>query len=198
MKYTKKEKESLRNLTAIDHCSEAPQYAMRVEWEADIVALQAVLAPWLVVWRVDLPYLFTEAGDRVRLTDRDVAFSLVEDGPSLPEVRWLIDSVIDCHIAAESLAEASRYTGERLPYEQLFRYVRRPSESIIREARDCARKTQKFYALQFDRLEELAEKLDADLGQDGPYLKRQMQRAAYHLGELGLSDLVDGDGERRG
>ena len=73
--------------------------------------------------------------------------------------------------------------------------VKRPREPWVKSYTKQGQ--GQFYALQFDRLEELAEKLDADLGHDGPYLRRQMQRAAYHLGELGLSDLFDGESEQR-
>lgn len=175
MNFTKQQKKAVRNLAALDHCSKVPQYALRVEFEADCLAICAVLGPWLTVWREDYALLRAD-GAPAAWPDKDVVFSLCADGPTLAEARWLIDSVVDCHVAAESLAEAGSYTGARIPYDEMYRHISRPSDVIIKEARDAARGMRELLSNQFDRLDEVAEKLDADLGHDGPYRKRQVER----------------------
>lgn len=168
----------LEHLASLNHCSEVAQYALRVEWESDCFAIRAVLAPWLVVWREDQAVLTGTDGSPSWLPDRDVLFSLRSGGPCLEEVRWLIDAIVDCHVASQSLAEAACYTGERLPHDEMDDHMRRPSDEVIAMARDSARKAQSFLANQFDRFEEAAERFDAELGHDAPYEKRLQERYA--------------------
>lgn len=151
----------LEHLASLNHCSEVAQYALRVEWESDCFAIRAVLAPWLVIWREDQAYLNGPKG-RCWLPDRDVVFSL-RDGPSLEEVRWLIEAIADCHVASQSLSEAASYTGERLRYDEMDDNMRRPTDRAIAMARDSARNAQSFFADQFDRFEEAARRFDAAL-----------------------------------
>jgi hypothetical protein len=168
----------LKHLASLNHCSEVPQYALRVEWESDCVAIRAVLAPWLVIWREDQAVLTGTDGRPSWLPDLDVLFSLRSDGPCLQEVRWLIDAIVDCHVAAQSLSEVASYTGERLPHDEMDDHMRRPADQVIAAARDSARKAKSFLSHQFDRFEEAAERLDAELGDDAPYTKRLQERYA--------------------
>lgn len=170
--------EVLEHLASLNHCSEVAQYALRVEWESDCFAIRAVLAPWLVIWREDHAFLNGRDGGRGWLPDRDVLFSLRSDGPRLEEVRWLIDAIIDCHVAAQSLAEAKSYTGERVPYDEMAVFMHRPSDDVIVQARDAVRDVRNYIAEQFDRFEEAAERFDAELGHDGPYVARLQRRYA--------------------
>lgn len=175
MNLTKQQQKAARNLAILDHCSKVPQYALRVEFEADCLTICAVLGPWLTVWREDYA-LLRDDGSPAAWPDKDVVFSLCADGPTLAEARWLIDSIVDCHVAAESLAEAGSYTGARIPYDEMHQHMSRPSDVVIERARDAARGMQTFLSNQFDRLVEVAEKLDADLGHAGPYRKRRAER----------------------
>lgn len=168
----------LEHLETFNHCTEVAQYALRVEWESDCLAIRAVLAPWLVIWREDHTFLFSPDSRPDWLPDRDVLFSLRSDAPSLKEVRWLIDAIVDCHVASQSLSEAACYTGERLPYDKMDDHMCRPTNEVIAMARDSARDSQRFLADQFDRFEEAAERFDAELGHDGPYAKRLRERHA--------------------
>jgi hypothetical protein len=168
----------LEHLASLNHCSEIPQYALRVEWESDCLAIRAVLAPWLVVWREDQAVMTGTDGSPSWLPDRDVLFSLRSDGPNLQEVRWLIDVIVDCHVAAQSLSEVACYTGERLPHDEMDDHMRRPADQVIAAARDSVRKAKSFLSHQFDRFEEAAERFDAELGHDGPYTKRLQERYA--------------------
>jgi hypothetical protein len=168
----------LEHLASISHCSGVPQYALRVECESDCYAIRAVLAPWLVIWREDQAVLTGTDGRLSWLPDRDVLFSLRSDGPCLEEVRWLIDAIIDCHVAAQSLSEVVCYTGERLLHDEMDDHVRRPTEQVIVKARDAARQAQSFLAYQFDRFEEAAERFDSELGHEAPYTKRLQERYA--------------------
>jgi hypothetical protein len=175
MNLTKQQKKAVQNLESLDHCSKVPQYALRVEFESDCLAISAVLGPWLTVWREDYA-LLRDDGSPAAWPDKDVVFSLCTDGPTLAEARWLIESVVDCHVAAQSLAEAGSYTGARIPFDEMDMHMSRPSDVIIKGARDAAQGMRAFLSSQFDRLVEVAEKFDAELGNDGPYRKRQVER----------------------
>jgi glutamate/tyrosine decarboxylase-like PLP-dependent enzyme len=83
-------------------------------------------------------------------------------------LRWLIDAIVDCHVAAQSLAEAQAYTGERVSHEEMAALMRRPGDDVVAQARDAVRGVRNHIAEQFDRFEEAAERFDAELGREGP------------------------------
>jgi hypothetical protein len=173
-----KEAKVLENLASIDHCSAVPQYAMRVECEADSLVIRAVLARWVTTWREDQSPFIAPDGQTCWLPDKDIVFTLRPEAPSLSEVRWLIDAIIDCHVAAQSLSDAKSYTGERVPHDEMAAFTQRPGDDVVVQARDAVRDIRNYIAGQFDRFEEAADRFDAELGHDGPYVARLQRRYA--------------------
>jgi hypothetical protein len=98
----------------------------------------------------------------------DVVFSVVQGGPSLAEIRWLFNSIVDCHVATESVSLASEYTGERVHYAELSRLVRRPPDRVIEQARDSLKACYQ----KDTRNVETVERLNAEMGDEAAYVKR--------------------------
>lgn len=165
------------HLASLNHCSEVAQYALRAECESDCLAIRAVLAPWLVIWRED-QVSFITGGQACWMPDRNVVFSLQSDSPNVQEIRWLIDAIVDCHVASESLSEVACYTGERLPYTEMPSHMCRPTDQVIAMARDSAQSVRSSLVDQFERAEEAAERFDAELGNDASYKERLQKRYA--------------------
>jgi hypothetical protein len=160
------------------HCSSPAQYAMRAECQADCVQMRALLGVWVTMWREDRCEVEGADGKPYRIPDVDIAFSLSADAPSLNEVRWLLDKLIDCHVAAQSVNHATQYTGERC-YDALDDLMQQPSDDTIRHARDSARRTKAGLRADFTRLDDAIERLDAELDCD----PRRMEKRAREIAE---------------
>ena len=89
------------------HCSSPAQYAMRTECYSDSVIIRATLGRWVTMWGDDNVVYIKEDGTSWTEPDMHVAFSLNSSAPKLNMLRWLIDSLTDCHIAAQSLMPAA-------------------------------------------------------------------------------------------
>src|SRR5690349_18862309 len=96
---------------AIAHCTAPAQYAMRAECQADSVQMRAVLGLWLTMWREDQCGVAGPYDGSHMLPDVDIMFSLRAHAPTLEEVRWLLDHLVDCHVGAETVSRVSEYTG---------------------------------------------------------------------------------------
>lgn len=177
MKKQSTKKTSARVATPVEvdlnHCSEPAQYAMRTECHADSVIIRAVLGRWVAMWRED-SVLFTATDGRVLSEpDMDVAFSLKPGAPNINVLRWLIDSLSDCHIAAQSLMPAGKYTGDRMDYKKLDRLKERPTVAVFQEALLGARRTKACLRNTFRYMDSAAKRFDAELGDVEPHLKNQ-------------------------
>jgi hypothetical protein len=65
------------------------------------------------------------------MADTDVEFSIVEGGPELQQLRWLIGGIKDCHVAAETVERAENYTGERHFDHERELLEQRPSNDML-------------------------------------------------------------------
>lgn len=159
------------------HCTAPAAYAMRAECQADCVLMRAVLGRWLTVWREDRCYVEGSDGVSHPIPDVDIVFSMRAHAPSLEEIRWLLDCLIDCHVAAQSLNHASEYTGERV-YDKLPQLMRRPGDEVVKEARECARRTKVCLRDDFGRIDDAVARLSAELGSEGVHLGRRARHFA--------------------
>jgi hypothetical protein len=144
------------------------QYAMRTEFVADCHLLRAMLMPWVCDWAEAQAQLPLKDGTLEYVTDVDVVFSVVPKGPHLGEIRWLLNCIVDCHVAAESVARVDEYTGERVGHDELKRLMCRPPEDVITRARD----SMKACYQDETRNLETVERLNAEMGDEAAYLKR--------------------------
>jgi hypothetical protein len=145
----------------------ARDYKMRAECEGDAELIQAQLAPWLSHW--DLKHLtFTKSdGVSLRLPDVEIEFGINADGPSKGEMKWLIDSLTDCHVAAESLDGAAEYTGQRHPIEESDCIVVPPSQQHIESVLENLGRYVEYLEAQHERVREAKECIRASLSWTG-------------------------------
>lgn len=163
-KQTIKKRASTHATVDLTHCGAPAQFAMRTECSVDCVLIRAALGRWVTMWREDRSEFIALDGTTHSLPDMDVVFSLKASAPSLKEVRWLLECLIDCHVAAETLMPVHEYTGERVYRDGLVGLLERPSDAFIKEARDCARKTKSCLRAEFGRMSDAANRWNAELG----------------------------------
>jgi hypothetical protein len=116
------------------------RYALRTECRFDCQLIRAVLHPSISSWKESSGYQDDDsyvAEDGVIwasqnwAADVDVQFIVKADGPSLNEIRWLMMTLTDCHVAAQSVERFELYTGERVDYDLLEASAQMPSPELI-------------------------------------------------------------------
>lgn len=117
-------------------------YQLRAEFKGDCDHIQAILLPWLVSWKEaislqDESSFIQSDGviwvEKPCVLDPVVRFIIVDGGPNLNQIRWFIDKLIDCHVAAETVNTRELYTGERI-YEELDSLMTVPPTVMIEKA----------------------------------------------------------------
>jgi molybdopterin converting factor small subunit len=119
------------------------KYGLRTECRFDCQQIIAILRPWLLSWKESSGYLADDSyvdGNGVIWAsqnwalDTDVQFIIKPDGPCLNEIRWMLNALVDCHVAAESVDVLGKYTGERIDFEELEKVATLPKYSMIKAA----------------------------------------------------------------
>ncbi len=87
-------------------------YQARCECNADAQFLRAILLCWLLTFEV-IREVTEHDGQDFAHGDVTVIFSVGEGAPSYGELLWLVDALVDCHVAGQTLAPRIDYTGER-------------------------------------------------------------------------------------
>lgn len=137
---------------------------MRAECRSDSQRIQGLLLPWILSWkessgsRTDDSHIDDDGvvwASQTWGSDTEVQFTLKKNGPNLQEVRWLIDKLVDCHVAAESVNIADQYTGERLSFWVYESQMSAPPRGIIGTA-TRALNQQREYFETFVQLAEIA------------------------------------------
>lgn len=131
-----------------ERCQET-QYMFRAEFSGDADIVQTVLGRSLFSWQEDSRY----AG-----LDTDVTFTIRQDGPSLKEMKWLIDRVVDCHVVSESLAPAAEYTGERVWLSKQYpKGLPTPPKRVVDAALEGLERYVEFLEAAMERAEDAIE-----------------------------------------
>lgn len=178
MKKQSKKSASPRAAVNTTHCSSPAQYAMRTECYVDSVLIRATLGHWVTMWRDDNVVYIKEDGTSWTMPDMHVAFSLSPSAPKLNVLRWLIDSLTDCHVAAQSLMPAAGYTGERMEYDKLDLLKERPTVAVFEEALKGVRGTKACLRNTFQYMDAATKRFDAELGDIEPHLVSQAKLMA--------------------
>ncbi len=79
-------------------------YRFRAECEGDALLVRVALANWLIGWQERHDFSFI---------DVEVELELLDAAPDLPGILWVIEQLVDCHVAAETFELAQSYTGDR-------------------------------------------------------------------------------------
>ena len=129
-------------------------YKFRAECSTDAQAIRATLKPWLFSWNESRDYL-EHLGVEYPVPDVTVEFSIESSGPTLPEIRWMMDAIDNCHVAAESVELVSLYTGERSSRRRFQGAAERPSKARLEGMQEAARVRLKVLHAEIERNQNL-------------------------------------------
>lgn len=132
---------------------------MRTEFLCDALELRIALLPYVLHWTERSTEFGheTQHPTAVAALDREIELEVVETAPSLDHLRWYINQMVDMHVAAESLQDANRYTGERLPYHLLV--LMEPPLAVVECLLDAAKAGANWFRRSDCRLRELVNTL---------------------------------------
>ncbi|QDZ26597.1 hypothetical protein [Noviherbaspirillum sp. UKPF54] len=130
--------------------SHNPTFKFRAECFADTQAIRAVFLPWIMEWKETRSNIDLD-GVIHAMPDVDVEFSVVSDGPTLGEMRWLIDGISNCHVAAETIETSENYTGERNSRQAFAAPASRPRDEILRQALGTVKTRRQVLNLELER-----------------------------------------------
>lgn len=164
--------------------NDAVSYAMRTECQSDAFVIRAALADWVYTWSEEWDVW---DGNRAP-PDMAVRFQLAWTPPSYSELQWLVSSLEDCHVAAQSLRPEACYTGERTSYEELFASMTRPCSETIRQAKAGIERTLKWLPVLRSNLVPQRQRLAAELGKPKAYLAREEMRLTRFWEEIASED----------
>jgi len=124
-------------------------FRFRVEFEKDIVPLSA-----LINWAVEEGWQSREGG-----ADIQVKVTLREGTLTLGEMRWLFDTIADCHVAVQTLSLANEYTGERSYQEAVEMGATPPKGEALGKAMAGVDELRGYYESWVGFLDEASERM---------------------------------------
>jgi hypothetical protein len=89
------------------------------------------------------------------IPDVTVEFSIASSGPNLLEIRWMMDAIDNCHVAAESVEPVNLYTGERSSRRRFQGATERPSKARLEVMQEAARVRLKVLHAELERNQHL-------------------------------------------
>lgn len=140
----------------------AREYKMRAECQSDADLIRACLAPWLERWQVFERHL-EHQGKPFRIPDVDIEFTIAARGPNKGELKWLVDDLGDCHVAAESLDGGAEYTGQRTALDNSDCVVQAPEPAKLMQALESLERYRDSLDVQSERLAEARDSLESSL-----------------------------------
>lgn len=106
------------------------KYKMRVEFVKDSELFLYAIAYFVDEWLVEPLYL-KEGQSRLTTRhpwpDKEVTFT-ASDEITLPMMRWILSTLADLHVAAETLERYEDYTGDRVHFDEVI--VEEPSPMV--------------------------------------------------------------------
>ena len=133
--------------------AEGRTFCFRVEFEKDIVPLTA-----LIEWAIEEGWQSREGGG-----DTEVKVTLREGTLTIDEVRWLFDTIADCHVAVQTLALAHEYTGKRSYKEACNMGAAPPEGQALRLSIAGAGELVEYYEGCITNLEEASQRIRLQL-----------------------------------
>jgi len=129
--------------------TESRTFRFRVEFEKDMIPLTS-----LIEWAVEEGWQSKEGGG-----DTEVKVTLREGMLTLDEMRWLFDTIADCHVAVQTLSLAHEYTGERSYQEAVEMGATPPKGEALRKAMEGVDELRDYYESWVGLLEEASERM---------------------------------------
>lgn len=166
------------------------KYGLRTEFRRDCELIVAVLSPWLLSWKEAAAWMRDDShvdpdgkvwSSQNWTCDTVVQFVIAKGGPKLSELQWLINAIVDCHVAAQTVAPLEAYTGERLHYETFDEVATPPRGPMLKKAIKALKEAQDTCALFSEIHQEAIEKCRAVMGDEEAYKRRIAKRSAAGL-----------------
>lgn len=170
----------MRNAPVLGNNSER-HFRLRTEFRCDCPKIIALLQPWIQLWLeadglIGQPAEIDPEGyvwiDHGWSLDTEVQFVIKPDGPSLNEIRWLINLITDCHVPAQTLENFCRYTGERIHFEQVSAISLRPNTAIINMAIASLERSVAGFGFDECQTAHTIEVLRAHLSNPEPHMRK--------------------------
>lgn len=161
------------------------EYEFRSECASDAQTIRAVLFPWLMDWKETRVNL-TQESVRYAMPDVVVELSIAVDGPNLDELRWLIDGIDNCHVAAETVQTRKNYTGEREGQRSSKGLGTQPSKDVLSHAIEAVKRRQEVLRLELERAQQLYKTYEA-----GAWLGISMKRSSQDAPNPGSVIVVE-------
>lgn len=163
------------------------RFGMRTEFRGDCRLIISLIKSWLLSWKESSGYTADDShvDDEGRYwssqnwsMDTDIEFILKKNGPTLNELQWLINAIVDCHVPAQTVALLDKYTGERINHEVLDEIATPPRDEILKAAIESVKKQQDSIEMQLEIYQTTIERFRAQLGDEEPYKLRVAKRNA--------------------
>lgn len=171
-------------------------YGMRVEFRDDSDLIFGLLRPWVLSWQEASTWEFDDSHvddkglywtSRTWGADSNIEFIVRKDGPALNELRWLINTLVDRHVPAQTVAPIDTFTGERIGGDVLDEIAVPPNADVVNAAINSLKRLSESFKIVLDSSLETTERLQAQLGDEEPYKRRIAHRQARfwleHLAE---------------
>lgn len=126
-------------------------YKFRAECATDVQAIRAVLLPWLYQW-VETKDILEFKDVEYSMPSMTVELSLIDGGPNLHEIQWLLDAIDNAHIAAETINLTEEYTGERELRRIFDLPATRPNNALLEEIVKLSRSRLQTLQLETERV----------------------------------------------
>ena len=146
-------------------------YQLRTECRCDCEVIRAILRPWLVSWKETSGYTHDDShiGEDGVIwasmnwnSNTEAQFIFGEGAPGLDEIRWLIDKLTDCKIAAQTVNTRESYTGDSIDYRALKILARPPSTALIYLAMKALKQSRVYFENMGDMAQEAWISLDGE------------------------------------
>ena len=153
------------NAAATDNTTGEMDICLRTECPVDAEMIRCVIQPWLLSAETKCEPLEYE-GKRLRSSDTEAKLTLRPGAPSVEQLRYIFDAVPHAHYAADTMATAANYTGEREPRNAWTGAVERPTREVLGVALSAVATRQKVLEAELDRMQKAYRTLRAmhDLG----------------------------------
>ena len=171
----------------VQDLSMGTRYRLRVEFRGDCDPIKAILGPWILTWyesdgcEDDDSYIDAKGkywSSRNWGFNTDVQFIIKSGGPSLNEIRWLINTITDCHVAAQTVEPIETYNGERMDNNLLENSLVRPHKEMIQSALASIVRAKGIHKSRVEFFDEIEELIQAHMGNPVSYMKKEASRQA--------------------
>jgi len=140
----------------------------RAECSADAEAIRSLLWPWILGYEYAAE-MIVDGNVFTGAAEVEVMASLRPDAPNVPQLRYLLDSLHNAHLAAETLELAHVYGEQREPRAAWTGDVKRPSQEDLNIAANAVTSRMRILEVELERMQRAGRTLRSihDLQENG-------------------------------